>query len=1109
METVGSSINEPNDSNFDFLGKINLNKSQLNIKVELGVFSIPPRKNFAASYVENYSENQFFPSPGGKQSQSFAANPILAPNKSQTLTSTVNGIANQHFEVTGAPYCTFVEGTLEANKVHPYYNLIIGPPNAPTYASTTTLTFADNPQNFNQDFKPVNNAESLVFNKVGTPFIPGTTKTSKAVAEKQDSGEIAPIISYNIWKVENLMPDPGFQQWLGFLPKPGATVDNTQPYAQTLSYSDTAEIQVYASNSQVSLLRCYPMAKDYAHDRDCKYLFYDSASDGEVLRAIPAKLYKTEYTPDPLKPKEKKRVPAVGFVLKFSSVTLSNIQPTQVPNQDGVLSSPQILISWGKIDATPEELNLATKNKEICKYTLKLSADSTPTIYFNISDNDVKNTTISANARSVVLTSLQGLNIQGRNSGAKSPNDFSIFVYYSGPYLQIGNSTNPGEWQTVAAPKNVKVNNYVSGPGQPEEKLKHMLDEKSQIRISAQFVNFRFSYGPPIFSPHDSNNIKNFTNTLANTLNFVSGALPVGLSKDEKEKLPTEVPSIIFKNAIGNFGSAEDYDTNVKPDDIEIKITELNSPAFYDVRTDWSEKDLICETTAKDSSFKLTFPENAGGFTFNNFKPVSAPDPEIKESYTRYDLRIEKSTDSISAILSNAVKSLTITKKVDDADAARIESTLNITFINLNKSLSGFKILQFMRQNITTLRISAGYETLYPFFEGMVEDIVVTEGLSETTIVVNSKDLLQKLFVDSETMILPTVFMKFPGMRYNKAINQMVYYSELNNHFKYALGDPLDQKGQSLAYALNFNKYYRLPRIDVATLNIAAASLMIKAYDDKTYTYYNMLKTIKNLSIQVSDKISVGETTRFDVPIYYWYTSGSSEDMVFQDSTDVVNGNGIVMSSRTMAKDEDTFYLYKRAISPEMTTDISSLHGTLFSESAFTSKSKSTNLFRSGLYRYFDTQNTPHVISVSNDKETKTAKNLPVIDKIESYVGYEKIILFDNPPSNFGEIKMPNTLIPVNEYAQSWVNRIFNASFVDVYENITLKSLVTKPLKEWGSFFVTYESTELDNNGQLVNVIVKMPDRYLYSSVTYTFDIDKNLITAEIDASKKAIQALD
>ena len=55
-----------------------------------------------------------------------------------------------------------------------------------------------------------------------------------------------------------------------------------------------------------------------------------------------------------------------------------------------------------------------------------------------------------------------------------------------------------------------------------------------------------------------------------------------------------------------------------------------------------------------------------------------------------------------------------------------------------------------MRQNITTIRVSAGYETLYPFFEGMVEDIKVTEGLSETIVKVQSKDLLQKIFVDDD-----------------------------------------------------------------------------------------------------------------------------------------------------------------------------------------------------------------------------------------------------------------------------------------------------------------------------------------------------------------------
>ena len=36
-----------------------------------------------------------------------------------------------------------------------------------------------------------------------------------------------------------------------------------------------------------------------------------------------------------------------------------------------------------------------------------------------------------------------------------------------------------------------------------------------------------------------------------------------------------------------------------------------------------------------------------------------------------------------------------------------------------------------------------------------------------------------------------------------------------------------------------------------------------------------------------------------------------------------------------------------------------------------------------------------------------------------------------------------------------------------------------------------------------------MPDRYLYQGVRYNFDINKNLITAEIDAAKKPIQALE
>jgi hypothetical protein len=727
---------------------------------------------------------------------------------------------------------------------------------------------------------------------------------------------------------------------------------------------------------------------------------------------------------------------------------------------------------------------------------------------------------VSPNNRSVTLTALKGFNAQDGNTGAKSPNSFSIFVYYTGSYMQIGNSTNPGEWQTVAPPK-TQVENYPGTLQQPEKKLRHMLDELSEIRISAQFVNFTFSYGPPIFSPYDPNNIRKFSaNNLANTLNFVSGSLPAGsqtpspsageIAGNSTTSLST-VPENIFNNAIRTFGSAEDYNTIVKPEDVKSEITEINSPVFIDARSSIKAEDFSYSTVASGTKFKLTFPKNAGGITFNSFKPVYCPEPNIKESYTFYNLKFENTSETISEILSGAVKSLTIQKKVDDTDNARIQSNLSIEFINLNKSENGLKVLQFMRQNVTTIRVSAGYEALYPFFEGMVGQISVTEGLSETIIKVSAEDLLQKLFVSDETMLVSTVYMKFPGMRYNKAINQMVYYSELHNHFKYALGNPNDKDGQSLAYAFNTNEFYRLPRVDVTMLNSLAASLQIAPYDDRTNTYYNLLKTIKNLSIQISDGRSSGKgnATRFDVPIYYWYTSGSGEDLAFQGTNEVVRGNGIVMSSRTMEKDQDLFYLSKRNISEAMITDVSSLHGMLFGDTAFTSVSESTNLYKRGIYRYIDTSNTPHKITVENDKELKTKKNLPFIENVESYIGYEKIILFDKPPSSFSEIQTPSNLIPANEYAQSWVNRVFNASFSDVYENIRLKALVTKPLKEWGNFFVAFETTKKNKEGEDIVNLVKMPDRYLYQGVTYNFDIDKNLITVDIDASKRAIQALE
>ena len=126
---------------------------------------------------------------------------------------------------------------------------------------------------------------------------------------------------------------------------------------------------------------------------------------------------------------------------------------------------------------------------------------------------------------------------------------------------------------------------------------------------------------------------------------------------------------------------------------------------------------------------------------------------------------------------------------------------------------------------------------------------------------------------------------------------------------------------------------------------------------------------------------------------------------------------------------------------------------------------------------------------------------MPFIEDVESYVGYEKIVFFDKAPQEFLENQNPSSLLPKDENARFWTRRIFNSSFTDVYETITLKAFVTKPLKEWGCFFVAFEEED--------GTLVRMPDRYLYQGVSYNFDIDKNIITAQIDASRKPIQALE
>ncbi len=1069
---IGTQINTENTSNFEFLDGINLKKSQLNIVVQVGLLSIKSRAQFVASYVDNFANNPFTPAPGGKENESFVNQKLLENNKSSTLSSSSVGVSNQHIVCSGAPYSTFIEGTLLPEK-HPYYNLIAGPSDAPVFEANSTLQYNEaQPQIFSQQYPKNKSQESIIFNKLGNVFIPSTTLTSNLVAAAQPQT----LLSYNIWKIDNIPIDRGlgisssyfdFQQYLGFVPKDGAPIDRVQPYAQTVSFSDTAAIQVFSSNAQVSLTRYYPIAKDYAHLPQTEFLIYDSATqETPSLRKVPVGLYE-------------KNAPAVGFVINLKSVILNNSQPT---GAEGVVDVPQILISWGNVDFQPQQKRQSDKTQVINKYTLKLSANDVPKVYFDVSSSEIINNTITANAKVVSVPNLKNLNFVDRNSGSKTQNDLSIYVYYIGPFMLIGNSSNPSEWATIAAPK-LNPQNAKSSNGEDTITYKHQLNEESKVRIEAQFVNFIYTYGPPLFSPYDANNIKQFTKELPNALNYISGKVPAS----EQE---LDVPDLLLKNSVKTFQSAEEnQETFAQKNKNNPNAGEFIPMIYVDARAVIKKENFqyyVAKQSVSQNPYKATFPENLGGLTFSKFMPVNAPEPKISDSYVNYNIKL-KSGANITEILSNAVASLRIAKKIDGSSLSYVDSDLDISFVNLNKTEDGLKVLQFLRQNIVCIRVWSGYDTVKVFFEGMINSVEVSEGLDKTRINVKAKDLLYHLFEKDETMILSTIQMRFPGMRYKNVINQLVYFSELYNHFQYDLGDPEDN--QTIAYQLKYNKLYTLPKIDTSFLNISSlGALQVVPYSTKD-NYFSVLKTIKNLSINISTK--PGQNIRFDMPIFYWYASVPGLD-------------GIKMSSRTLPKDKDIFYITSRNISEKMINDISELHGFLRTNDGFESSSESTNLFRKGFYRFIDNQGKMNVVDTFNQGDLAASevliKNGTInIDGLESYVGYEKIVMFDNPPADFSEVQQRPSLLPQNQYAQFWVDRTFQAGFTNVFEQITLKAYVTEPLKEWGSFQVAYENE---------NVFSLMPDLYLYNSVNYEFNINENLIEVVVGASKKPIQAL-
>lgn len=1050
----------------------------LHITIDLGRFYIPP-KNAAleAKVSQSILDNIYHENPGGVQGKSFV-NPDVRQKISESFVSTGHGIMPRHIEIKGAPYCTFLDVCMGANETHPYYDFINSPLDLPVINYNSALTFNLN-QPLDIPFSSGNGNDISNNPQYLSPVnIPATSFTEPEVKKLKDDEKLINLTSYNYWTVSNIVESNfNIKKYSGYDPKNSINVSNAQPYAYVNNDSETSSITVVASNSIAILTRKYPMRFDFAHQKNSKYYYLDNSNSKNELVTQDINLFNGDSP--------------VGFCIKFENIVTFTSQNVLIKVGDKVgAKQPEIWIQWGDLDFAKNEKirDKYAKTRTIGLYTLYLNSTDPVRLFFNKSNTEITSDSVNPLSNNITLNNLPNLPV-GAQSNEKTSLKLEIYVFYSGQYMYIGSNGNSHEWQQIGKPRLDFSNVNVA----LQNEFKHNLDKNSQIQIIAKGCNFVFKYGPPLFMNIDKNNVPEFTKQEpVDQRNYFSSRHFVANSSKEAIEYIKRTPDFIKKNSIPTFQ---------EPNTTRY----INASAYTDARSINAEFSYGYQQNDYDENYqivdlKITTPNDLGGHVFNKlYTQEISQEPAIEESYVKYDLIFSKSEKSVSDILTQSLVSATLNKKIE-SDGVSITGDLKLTFVNLNRTDEGYNLLQWMRKNISVIRLKAGYGGDAPVWaEAAITTISIQESLDQTTIIVETEDLLSYLFKTPKTKIISRSGYNFPGMKFRDIINSLVERTELKNHFKYELGANLD------SWLKNSNEASLPPMIDTNLIpNLAL--LRVLPYDTEN-SYFKVLQQVCQLCIisklrnydEISKLNNSGEEKDVqDVAVMYWeaYEDNGPKD-------------GIVFSSRfdgTNDKDKDTFYFRKKNISLGLTTQIKEIHGYLIGSDgtnySFQSSSNAANLYYEGIYYYQDPQQRQEIINVPKFKKSfldENYKKALQVDEINPaitpYIGYDKIVNFSDESKPGDAAQLSPLLFPRNKKfeVENIIENLFNYFCAKPYETINLKAYVTKPLKHWGHFTIALENDE------------SISDKYLYSVINYEFKIFENLIEATVTGARNPV----
>lgn len=420
---------------------------------------------------------------------------------------------------------------------------------------------------------------------------------------------------------------------------------------------------------------------------------------------------------------------------------------------------------------------------------------------------------------------------------------------------------------------------------------------------------------------------------------------------------------------------------------------------------------------------------------------------------------------------------LTSARIIYDADGktfGALSSTATIVLKNIDSTERGSRILEAIENNKLVFTISAGYDNLHSYFQGVTSTVNTTRSQTGTDVTITLVDIAKEVL--GSTRFITTA--RFGGMNFDDILDSMMAMS--GAHHKYIV--------QRSSSDLSFSSY-------AANLN--------------TRIGYNGFSALQQPFFEVNgkDRIwdKIGDILTYmnnakGLPVFFWDPADSVFKLTWRyeplscDTLKFVgfkNRFGLTEYPMNFEINKDSPYALHGLIQGDytVTTDLRDLHSGIVMTSL---DQTATTLLRQEYYNgsaprtWENTALTLNAISVLQSSIDGDNKNVP--QENIGYVGYRKF--FYHPESGAPPDPHIGDKNSLNKYFNSikpLVRKTFSTLKFSVY--------VTQPLSINGTFVI---KTFIGEREPIIT------DKYIYKSCSYTIDKINNTITAEIEGVKNA-----